>query len=199
MSGVVGFAWLEYLVESRATIEWSMYLPHCRTKLRRIGPTVEFSGRERAAATVSKSERSRARSGRLQRLVRRAGRRRSPAPRMRPTAARNHAAQRASVGITLARDHAGTTGVRLEPPTARDHACTTGVRLNHPLHAITRSTTDVQHHGRSYHTGTTRFPHDEPTNHACTTSACTTGGRTTPAPRAPTRREPAQRAFRNRR
>ena len=58
-------------------------------------PTVEFSRRERAAATVLKNERSRARSGRLQRWVRRAVRRRSLATNMRRTPARNHAARRA--------------------------------------------------------------------------------------------------------
>ena len=76
----------------------------------------------RALVMPSKHQRSRARSGRLQRWVRRTGRRHSPAPRMRPTPARNHAARRACGGTTPARNHASTTGVRLEPPAARNHA-----------------------------------------------------------------------------
>ena len=60
------------------------------------GPTVEFSRRERTAKSVLKNERSCARSGLLQRDVRRAGRRRSLAASSTPTTpAQNHTAQRA--------------------------------------------------------------------------------------------------------
>jgi hypothetical protein len=90
---------------------------------------------------------------------------------------------------TPARNHACTTGVRLEPhrhgTTPARRACgwshtphgitpgTTGVRRNHTLHRITLGTTRNQHNAPAYHACITRFPHDGRSYHTCITSACT--------------------------
>jgi len=105
-----------------------------------------------------------ARSGRLQRWVRRAGCRRARAAlHDRTTSARNHAAQRAFGGTTPVRNHTGTTSAV----------------WNHTRHGITRGTTSVPHHGRSYHTGITSVPHHGRSYHASTTRTRTTGPGTT--------------------
>jgi len=83
--------------------------------------TVEFSRRERAAATVSKSERSCARSGRLQRWVRRAG------PSFRVAASLTHHPSTEPRGTTgVRRNHTNMQLCRhdercLESPAAHDH------------------------------------------------------------------------------
>ena len=74
-------------------------------------PTVEFSRRERAPKTVSKTERSRARSGRLERYVRRSGCRFSGRHPHAPT--------------TPSWYHTGRTGVRSESRTFGTTPCTT--------------------------------------------------------------------------
>ena len=126
----------------------------------------------RALVMPSKHQRSRARSGRLQRWVRRAGRRRSCAASTRTTAARNHAARRACGGTTPTCNHAGTTGVRLEPHHARNHA-------EHDGQSAPRAFESHLHHGhlhngRSNHTGTTGARHNGRSNHTGTTGFSTT-------------------------
>ena len=80
-----------------------------------------------APTRVSKTHRSRARSGRLQRRVRCSG--------IRHSGCHPH-------GMTTpARNHAGITGVRSEPRSSRITPCTTGLNRNH-----------VQHNEPSYHT-----------------------------------------------
>jgi len=102
-----------------------------------------------------KSQRSRARSGRLERCVRRSGRHRSGCLPHAPT--------------TPAYSHAGTPGVRSEPRASGITPGRTSVDLNHaPLESprperassttglrTTRGTTGTQHNAPAYHTGIT--------------------------------------------
>ena len=102
-----------------------------------------LSCRERTPECVFKNQRSRARSGRLQRRVRRPGRRRSIADRMcRPHHPGTTPAQRA-----FGRNHA-PLGSR---PAQRASI------WYHAQHTITLPITGMQHNGRSYHTSTTCF------------------------------------------
>ena len=140
--------------------------------------TFEFSRRERAAATVSKSERSCARSGRLQRWVRRAG----PSFRVAasPRAPPQHGTTRHDGRSAEPHQHAitrGTTGVRLEPPAAHDHARHHGQSA--PRAVVPRLHDGHRHDGRSNHACTTRFPHHGRSYHASTTRTCTTESGTT--------------------
>jgi hypothetical protein len=100
------------------------------------GLTVEFSRRERAAISLLKTERSRARSGRLQRLVRRSGIGRSSVTRMR----RPH-----HFGIRPC-----TTSVRSLSRPAHDHARHTGLLTEPRSSGITLPITGFQHNGPSY-------------------------------------------------
>ena len=162
-------------------------------------PTVEFSRRERVAATTSKSERSCARSGRLQRWVRRAG----PSFRVAasPRAPPRHGTTRHDGRVAEPHQHAIT-------PARRD------VRQNHAPHAITpayraligttRSTRSRRARRAIRTTGdhTTFAQRAVRTTGERTTSAprafSTTGGRTTPTRRASAQRKLAPRAFTNR-
>ena len=122
--------------------------------LPRVPNGLPLSRRERSVL-LSKNQRSCARSGRLQRRVRRPDFGRSHAPRMcRP---HRH------------RTTPSTTGVRSESRSPGITRGTTGVHLNHthlesrcPQRAFsttgvrtTPGTTSLQHNGRSYHTGIT--------------------------------------------
>jgi len=89
-------------------------------------------------ALLPKKQRSRARSGRLQRRVRRPGRRRAHATRMRQP--HQHST---TPSITGVRSVSRTFGIT--------HG-TTGRDLNHAQHTTTLPRTGAQHHGRAYHT-----------------------------------------------
>ena len=87
---------------------------------------------------VLKTQRSRARSGRLERHVRRSGILRSGCAWHAPT--------------TPAWNHTGTTGVWSGSHPAQDHALHNGPASAPRASGSTFSTTGFPHHGRSYHT-----------------------------------------------
>ena len=117
----------------------------------RSDPTECPSAAASASQKLSKSQRSRARSGRLHGRVRRSG-----LPRL---GCQPHAPPLRH-GITLAR-----RGVRPPSRASGIALCITGLERNHAQHTITLPITCAPHNGRSYHAGTTGNPHNAPSYH----------------------------------
>ena len=112
--------------------------------------TLEFSRRARREC-LSKCHRSCARSGRLERDVRRSDRRRlGCVPHALSTPSQNHA---------------GTIGVRSLPRSCGITPSTTGVNRNHAQHTIQLPTTGAQHNEPPYHASITCAQHNEPSYH----------------------------------
>src|SRR4051794_15319553 len=109
---------------------------------------------------MSKSERSRARSGRLHGRVRHAGL--SFRVATRRTVSLLHGITRHNGRLV------GTT------PCTRSRLAQRAFGRNRTLHTITIGTTSHQHHERPYHACTTGGQHNGRSYHASTTGECTT-------------------------
>jgi hypothetical protein len=132
--------------------------------------------------TPSKTVRSRARSGRLERHVRRSG--------------FCHSGCRPHVPATRTWNHTGTTGVWSGSRPSGITPSTTSLDLNHAQHTIRLPRTSHQDHGRSYHAGTTSHQDTGVRTTPAQRAIRTTGARTTPCITSTGTTEVAQRAFR---